>query len=348
MTPIIIIGCGATTLLLLLLFSKESIPPQDITIIDPFFNGGDLQRSWASIRSNTHWSKLCEAIESLSPECKPKQSSWKSNETVPLSILIQTLRESTESYLFKCNLIFDRAIYASCTEKTWEVKTETSQAFTGNLLFMCSGSEPKTLPIPIPTIPLHHALCPVSLGNYIQPHHHVLLFGSQHSGTLVIDSLTKVNCKKIYVVHRHENPFSFARDGEYDGIKEEAEEIATRILAEKPSHIELIRDSNLQKLAVALRSADWVIYAIGFQRRNECRIYSNGSPINLDEYNPLTGKLPSPAESAWGFGIAFPSRAPDGKHYDVSLHSFAQHIRNQKNEILETYSLATSGKITNT
>ncbi len=289
---------------------------------------------------------MCEAIVSLNPAWKDKEKRWNPNETVPLYVLIRTLREATQAYLMKCTLLFDTAISASFTD-CWEIQTRGSVKVKSHILFMCTGSEAKGLNLPIPTIPLQHALSPSSLHKYIEPHHHVLVFGAQHSGTIVLDSLLKTGCRKVTVVHRHEKPFLFARDGEYDGIKEESEQIANRLLAETPSELEFIQEKAIQKLAGALRSADWAVYAIGFSPQTECRVLSGGASINLADYDSTTGKLPT-AGSAWGFGIAFPSRAPDGKHYDVSLHSFAQHILNQKDAILEKYRFVGSTKITNT
>lgn len=348
-TPITILGCGAATHLLLLMFSSEDIPPQHITVIDPSFDGGDLQRSWACVRSNTHWRKLCESIESVNPAWKDKLGKWALSETVPLYVLIQTLREATQAYLQKCNLIYDTAICATYTN-SWEVVCGKSSKVTSEMLFVCVGSEPKSLHLPIPTIPLSKALCAESLAQYIKPHEHVLVFGAQHSGTLVIDSLLKAGCAHISVVYRNEkgSPFLFARDGEYDGIKEESEIIADRLLKEKPPSVDFLHQSDFQSLARALRTADWVVYAIGFTQRTGCRIVSAGAPVQLEHYDAGTGKLPTVGGTAWGFGIAFPNRAPDGKHYDVSLHSFAQHILNQKTEILEKYASVISVKITNT
>ncbi len=346
MTPIVIIGCGAASLLLLFLFQTEGIPAHHITIIDPFFDGGDLQRTWSSVKSNTHWRKFYEAMISINPAWKATETEWNLDETLPLSGLIRALREAVNPFLLKCEKVVDRVtsvIFTDC----WEIQTHTGEKIQGQLLFLCTGSDPKSLNLPIPTIPLQNALSPFSLQSYVEPKHKILLFGTAHSGTLVIDSLLKVGCRKIYAVYRHEKPFLFAKDGEYDGIKEESEQIANRLLTGQPKELEFVHEKDVQKMAKALRSVDWVIYAIGFAQRKNYQVMSGGTFVSLEDYDPMTGKLPT-AGPAWGFGIAFPNRAPDGKHYDVSLHSFAQHILNQKAEMLEKYRSIASTKITNT
>ena len=83
-------------------------------------------------------------------------------------------------------------------------------------------------------------------------------------------------------------------------------------------------------LARALRTADWVIYAIGFEQRDGFT-----AAFNLSEYSGTTGRLSAP--SSWGFGIAFPNTTtlPDGTvHKDVSLLAFATHIAKQRQDIL--------------
>ncbi len=349
MTPIGIVGCGAASLLLLLLFSQEGIPPHDITIIDPSFDGGDLQRSWGPIRSNTRWQSLVDAIQSLNPSWKDTLLKYNPNETVPLSTLIRTLREAVNPYLQKCVLVYDTAVEANFTTDSWELVCK--QKYRVNLLFVCTGSQPKSLSLPIPSIPLANALTSERLKHYVEPHNRVVVFGCQHSGTLVLKSLLELGCQQTTVIHRHssnENPFLFARDGEYDGIKEEAAEIADKILRERPASIEFVQQHEFVKVAKALRTADWVVYSVGFTPRTDLRIQSNGIPVALGDYEPKTGRIPTATGYAWGFGIAFPNRAPDEKHYDVSIHSFAQHILNQKAELLEKYRSVISTKITNT
>jgi hypothetical protein len=36
----------------------------------------------------------------------------------------------------------------------------------------------------------------------------------------------------------------------------------------------------------------------------------------------------------WGFGIAYPSQAPDGIHWDVGVSSFLEHIHGQTSSIV--------------
>ena len=57
-----IVGAGTAGLLLLLLL-RQNIPPSRITIIDPYFDGGDLIRRWHSVVSNTPLRAATEALQ---------------------------------------------------------------------------------------------------------------------------------------------------------------------------------------------------------------------------------------------------------------------------------------------
>lgn len=69
---------------------------------------------------------------------------------------------------------------------------------------------------------------------------------------------------------------------------------------------------------------DAAIYAIGFQARDT---------FGLKEYTAETGQLTG-TTTAWGFGIAYPNKAPDGVHFDVNIPAFQAHIERQMPTIL--------------
>ena len=61
---IALIGCGVSgTILLLKLL--ESVQPEDICVIDPAFDGGDLARHWSEVNSNTTWGQFLDATDKL-------------------------------------------------------------------------------------------------------------------------------------------------------------------------------------------------------------------------------------------------------------------------------------------
>jgi len=327
MPSIVIVGMGAAGLLLLHMFQAEGVPPDEILCVDPFFDGGDLQREWRFVISNTPWSKAVEAIQMFSPSWKDTTGN-DPTKTTPLFETIRALRESIQGYLHRCQLVTGIAtnFRYSATEggsDTWKVDV-SSKTYEGKLLFLCFGAKPKTLGLPIPSIPLSAALNLPSLTTSIKRSDRVLVFGTMHSGTLVLQNLNAIGCKTT-AIYKGSKPFLFARDGEYDGIKEDAATVADAILSSQHKKLTLVQADDMAGLANALRTADWVIYAIGFEQEGK-------SPLLHDA---LTGRLSPP--SSWGFGIAFPNTTtlPDGTvHKDVSLLSFATHIAKQRQDIM--------------
>lgn len=330
MPSIVIVGMGAAGLLLLHMFQADGIPPDEIICIDPFFDGGDLQRQWRFTISNTPWSKVVETIQLFNPAWKDT-TGLDPTKTTPLYETVKAIRESVQSYLNKCHMVSGLATECSHSNGSWKVNVGP-KVYESKLLFLCFGSQPKSLGLPIPSIPLSTALHLPSLTTTINKKDRILVFGTMHSGALILQNLNNIGCKTV-AVYKGTKPFLFARDGEYDGIKEDAATAADAILAGQYTNLELIVADDMVKLARALRTSDWVIYAIGFEQRTELRC-----SFNLNQYDGATGRLSAP--SSWGFGIAFPNTTtlPDGSvHNDVSLFSFATHILKQRQVILSEW-----------
>jgi len=300
------------------MFRAEGVPPEEILCIDPFFDGGDLQRQWRFVISNTPWSKVAETIQMFNPSWKDT-TGFDPAKTTPLFETIRAIREPIKDYLHKCHLVTGIAKNFRHVDGTWKV--DVSKTYEGKLLFLCFGAKPKTMNLPIPSIPLSTALHLPSLTAAVNKKDTVLVFGTMHSGALILQNLNTIGCKTT-AVYRGAKPFLFARDGEYDGIKEDAATVADAILASQHKNLELVQADDMAGLATALRTADWVIYAIGFEQ--EGTLVHDGT----------TGRL---SPSSWGFGIAFPNTTtlPDGTvHKDVSLLAFATHISKQRQEIM--------------
>ena len=153
-------------------------------------------------------------------------------------------------------------------------------------------------------------------------------FSLFYSDLCLLDDLHKLNISTT-AIHKSKEPFLFAKDGVYDGIKEEAERIAHEILENKYNNLTVLNIAEIDKIIKASKQADWVVYSIGFET----------SPIsaNFDiiKYNSTNGRIKD-VEKAYGFGIAYPSLAPDSIHVDVGIISFVEHIQKQIQLLLLT------------
>lgn len=323
MKRICIVGSGAAGLLLLLNFEKNGIDPSCITIVDPTHSGGDLMNKWSNVRSNTTWRQIIEAIPSRNSFAQP-WTTLQAEEPVELKLVLQYLQACTKSYMMQTSIRTDRVVSVQQESNQWIVGLHRSkQPIVCDLLFLCQGSEPKSLDLPFPSIPLEIALDKQRLSDSVKPGDNILVFGTAHSGPLVVQNLLEKGAI-VTNFYATEQPFYFARDGHYDGIKKDAELIASRILQGIPSvRLESVHD--MSAIIRASKKADACVYACGFEPRN--------IPSLPKAYNGHTGRIEG-CTNAWGFGIAYPNKAPDGIHWDVSIPAFQSHIQAQMPDIL--------------
>jgi hypothetical protein len=199
-------------------------------------------------------------------------------------------------------------------------------------IVLTQGSQPITYDLPIPSIPLEIAMDVGRLKHYVKAGEKVLVFGTKHSGTLAIKSACDLSAN-VTAIYRSEKPFYYDRDGVYDGIKAEATVIADAVLEGKLP-VTLVQTSNIEALVRATSTADWVVYAMGFRPRQDIQLFVDGQQKSTTAYNHSTGKLLE-VSNAWGFGIAYPKRAPDGIHFDVSVAAFLEHMKEQAASIYQ-------------
>jgi len=326
MTSVCIVGAGATGLLLLLLLQEAGVDMSTVTIIDPHFDGGDLARRWTSVISNTPWSKAVNSLKAACPSLTIPDIHPLEN-TTPLIEIAHLLRSLASPSLKKSRQIQGQAVKANynSANKIWTTTVQVNgllQTVETQHLILTIGSEPKSLDLPIPSIPLEVALDSSRLKNYVKKGDKVIVFGTMHSGTLVIQNLVALETE-VTAYYKADKPFYWARDGTYDGIKADAADIADSIVAGKIK-VSLVSTADTSKVIRTSHEAQWVVYAMGFyQRTIQISVDDNDCPST--EYDGQTGRLLK--APAWGFGIAYPNRAPDGINWDVSVASFLEHMK---------------------
>ena len=334
MNNICIIGAGVTGLSLLLLLQESGIDPSKIVVIDPHFDGGDLARKWTAIQSNTTLNKTTDAIAAACPKL-PLQINY-STATTKLIDIIHIIRELATPFLTKVQQIQGLATTANYSSdlQRWSIHINAAGkplTILSKCIVLAPGAEPKTLNLSIPSIPLEVAIDSSRLQHYITPGKRVVVFGTMHSGTIVIRNLVACGAN-VVAYYNSDKPFYWARDGDYDGIKEEAAQIADDIVSEKIP-VEIISVKDISKLIRTSHSADWVVYAMGFQARDTIKLSIDDTYMTSFDYDGKTGMLRN-IPAIWGFGVAFPNIAPDGIHWDVSVAAFIEHMKQQLPSIL--------------
>jgi len=325
---ICIIGAGATGLLLLLLLQEASVDLSTVTIIDPYFDGGDLARKWTTVVSNTPWSK---AIDSLKAACPSLTLPESHDRTTPLIEIAHLIRGLAAPLLKKTRQIQGRALGSNYDSqaKIWTTMVNGESVSTSRLI-LAQGSEPKFMDLPIPSIPLEIALDQSRLKHYVKPGDKIITFGTMHSGTLIINNLVALGTQ-VTAYYNSPEPFYWARDGAYDGIKADAADIADKIVKGEIA-VTLVPTKDTAKVIRTSHDAVWVVYAMGFVQR-DISISVDGVACSAKEYDGSSGRLSN--VPAWGFGIAYPNRAPDGINWDVGVASFLEHMKGQISSIME-------------
>ena len=328
-----IIGAGITGLSLLLLLQENGTDLSKVTIIDPYFDGGDLARKWGPVNSNTPWSKTANALRTACPSLRIDDP-IDPTKTTPLIDLAHLLRTAAAPALKAVNQIQGKVISISQHGiGPWNITYSAAgkeNTLSFKVLILAQGAEPRSLDIPLPSIPLECALDPSRLKGYVRAGQRVLLFGTMHSGTLIMRNLNGLGAS-VTACYASPIPFTWDRDGAYDGLKEEAAEIADTIIAGHYPQTRLVPTTQTSDIIRSALTADWVIYAIGFSPRCEIQLLIDGKPHSLCEYDKNTGII---APRAWGFGVAYPNQAPDGIHWDVSVAAFLDHMKQQLPQIL--------------
>jgi hypothetical protein len=280
------------------------------------------------VRSNTSWRQIFEAVPSRNSFAQP-WGQLHPEEPCELHYIIEYLQLCVKDYVSKTLLRTDTVVAATQDNGVWSLTLHhAKQPLVCDVVFFCQGSEPKSLDLPFPSIPLDIALDTQRLSEFVKQDDHILLFGTAHSSTLIVKNLLQLNRNiKITNFYATEKPFYFDMNGDYDGLKQEAAVIATNILAGVYPSVSLESVHDMSAIIRASKNADACIYACGFEPR---RIGEEWKA-----YDAETGKLQN-ATNAWGFGIAYPNKAPDGVHFDVSIPAFQAHIQKQMPEIIAT------------
>lgn len=330
-----IVGCGPAGILVFLELLHQGIPAKEILIVDPYFDGGSLLRKWGAIHSNTRWEQVRDAIIEYPSAKQPIETLnqiYSPEQTVLLSDLGTCLFQTIQPYFSELQTILTQCTGISYDSAKPVLHTK-DQKIPCDFVFLCQGGLQKAVECGKPTIPLEVALDPALLKRYVKPGQTVSVFGMAHSGTIVLKHLLECNANPIGF-YKTTSPFLFARDGNYDGIKQESAEIADKILSANPPLVQLYPSQNLKYVIQSITKSDWVISCTGFEASPIQIKDESGIVIDSCQYSSQTGQV---AKCIYGFGLAYPGVSEvEGKAFkDISIPSFIHQIKRCLPEILK-------------
>ena len=321
-----IVGFGIAGQLIVLELMKRGISAREICICDEFFLGGALVTQYGTVLSNTPWWKTRKALAEYpawSAEILEEGDKlYKENDCMPLQDIgrfcLKVAMRSCQGAEKITTKVTDVSLEPE--NKLWTV-THTFGSFRCKYLCLAQGGTEKQLNLDLPQIPLQIALDKYLLSKQVSAEKDVIaVFGLSHSGTICLQHLQDLGVRAIGVYNTKE-PFSFARDGDPNGIKEASEKIADSILAGSFKNLKLVSYNDALELYKSLNKCTKIISCIGFKAREiGCRALT---------YEPETGSL-HVGPNCYGYGIAFPKISEyNGTRYpEVSVLAFQEQIRN--------------------
>ena len=312
-------------------FFLACLPPERLSQVMVFERaciGGDLCRLYAEVVANLTRAEMCRAFRNV-----PQWSQ------VPLTVLdayaedacprladvCLQLRILMKPILAQVKLYAEDVLEVRQSVGGWVLKTAHGSHEVQQVV-LCTGADPRVLHYPKPHIPLEMALSPTLLATYLRGGEKVVVFGTSHSGTLVLRNLRQIGCRTT-AVHRSETPFRWARNHDPEGLKQESAVIADEIVGRAwgPETPTLLPVSSSVELVRAVMEADYVIYAVGFDGRRPRLMGLNGIDVG-NNYSPETALI---APGMWGFGIAYPAMYEmprGGQAPDIGFQGFVSHI----------------------
>jgi hypothetical protein len=325
-----IIGFGIAGQLLVCELIQRGVQPNTIVIFDKTGLGGALATDYSQVISNTPWWKTRQALAVYSPystkSIEEGNATYQENECMPLADIAKACLHTALEASKGSERIITTVTDMNHVEGVWIIQ-HTFGSVQAKRVYLTHGANEKKMDLPFPQIPLSIALDKTLLSRYVKQSDTVVVIGLSHSGTICLDHLHKLGIETVGI-YNTVTPFLFARDGNYDGIKEGSEQIADAILrGEHSSTTQLISYGESFKILKALKHATKCIQCIGFE----------ATPIGSNKllYNHQTATIDG-APNRFGYGIAFPGMTEQaGKWFpDVSVLSFQEQIRRTLPQIL--------------
>lgn len=332
---IAIIGLGPAGILALALLPDAAL--KNVVVFEPAAIGGDLATKYAAVVANIPKSVIVAAFRGVprwSSTPFPLLDVYADDACPPLGVVAKQLRLLITPLLGTVEFHSDKVVKilynsaAASQQPPWSLRTQTNKLFEVQVVMNCTGAEPKSMNLPLPTIPLHVALMPALLAAHVSPYDSVVVFGTAHSGTLVLKNLRDAGVSSITAIYKSTTPFVYARDGASEGIKQESAAIADEIKAGTwgTATPALLSYNDFAAVYRAVHSSTAAVYACGFNK-GDLQIEKDGV---LTSYTHDGARFVDAPPGIYGFGIGFPSlyTGNDGKQYpDIGFGGFIDTIK---------------------
>ena len=270
MVLIAIVGLGPAGI-----FTLASLPESVLSntlVIERACIGGDISTQYGQVIANITKAEIIQIFKTIPKWANitfPELDSFQDQQAPPLVLVGKILLRLIKPDLQKTHFHTCELTSLSLTpNQTWSLCT-TSGLFEAQKVVLCLGAKPKTLNLPLPTIPLSIAFTP-QLTHFIDPGKPIVVFGTSHSGVLVLKELHILGCSQVYAVYKGPEPFRIAQAPQEEGLKQDAAIIANEIMTKAwgDKTPTLLSYNDFAALYRLVNKAQAVIYAIGFEPRS--------------------------------------------------------------------------------
>jgi cation diffusion facilitator CzcD-associated flavoprotein CzcO len=331
-----VVGAGPAGILAVGRLLDRGVAPDEIIWLDPEFNVGDFGQYWLAVPSNTRVALFNQFLHSTTAfqydKCPAAFSlaHLHENDTCLLGEMAKSLQWVTAHL---CEVVPHQTCvvrFLQHSNNAWHLTTTAGDVFSKNVI-LATGCLPKKLHYDIETqeLPLTVALNPALLKNTLKPSNHVVVFGSSHSGILVLKNCLEAGCR---VTNFYRSPLRYAIHQEdhtiYDntGLKGSAASWAKENLhGQENFSSQLTRrclnDCSEEEVISTLQACDHVVYAVGFAPR-----HLPSRDLDCSHYDAHTGII---APGLFGLGVAYPEAMTDRYNiteFNVGLFKFSTYL----------------------
>lgn len=309
-----VIGAGPAGIATVGKLLDKGIPAEQILWCDPHFKVGDLGMYWSNVSSNTKvklFTNFLYACPSFAYEFAAEHFALKElnpEDTCTLKYVVEPLQWVSDQLVTQVEAQRTTIHSMSLSKRLWSLN-DSSHTFLAHNVVLATGALPSSLNYPgVEVIPFDLAIDKTLLLNQIDLNKTYAVFGSSHSAIIILRYLVEMGVKKVINFYR--SPCRYALDmGDWilfdnTGLKGQTADWARE-------NIDGVLPKNLARynttepnIARYLPECDKVIYAVGFEKRNNIVI----GDYEDTKYNPHVGII---GPGLFGFGIAYPELKAD-------------------------------------
>lgn len=309
-----IIGAGPAGIAALGKLLDNGISPDHILWIDPYFKVGDLGMHWQNVSSNTKV-KLFNDFLLNSPSFSYDNAAVNfqltqlpAEETCTLKYIVEPLQWVSDHLIQKVEIQKTHVTAMHLSERTWFLECH-SQTFKSKNVILAIGASPSSLNYPgVDVIPFDYAIDRDKLASIIDKNATYGVFGSSHSAIIIVRYLVELGVKQVINFYRSPCRYAIELDDwilfDNTGLKGTtaawAREHIDGVLPENLTRC----DTSLPNIARYLPECSKVVYAVGFEKRQNIVI----KDYEDSKHNPYIGII---GPGLFGLGIAHPEVKPD-------------------------------------